>query len=220
MTFSDNSAIDNSGLVVFVHGLWMTGVDMWWLRRGMMRHGYRVKQFSYPAVRCDVKQNAVRLNAFLEKHGRGVEVIHLVGHSLGGLVIRQMFHDFPAQKPGRIVTLGTPHSGSAIAHLFNRSRPGRWVLGKSTIRGLLGDMPPWQGVRELGVIAGTKDHGIGRAFCALPQPNDGTVAVEETRLPGMTDHIELSVAHSGMLLSTEVIRQASYFLGQGCFVRP
>ncbi len=215
MSLNDNT----SALVVFVHGLWMTGVDMWWLRRGMARRGCRVKQFSYPAIRCDVKQNAARLDAFLKKHGGDVEVIHLVGHSLGGLVIRQMFHDFPQQKPGRIVTLGTPHSGSAIAHLFNRSRPGRLVLGKSTIRGLLGDMPPWHGVRELGVIAGTKDHGIGRAFCALPQPNDGTVAVEETRLPEMTDHIQLPVAHSGMLLSNEVIRQTSHFLGQGCFIR-
>ncbi len=213
------SANNNTTLVVFIHGLWMTGADMWWLRRGMARCGYRVKQFTYSAMRCDVKQNAARLNAFLEREGEGAEQVHLVGHSLGGLVIRQLFHDYPAQKPGRIVTLGTPHNGSTIAHLFNRHRMGRLLLGKSVVRGLLGDMVPWSGTRELGVIAGTKDHGIGRACCDLPCPNDGTVAVEETRLPGMTDHIELPVAHSGMLISNEVIRQTAHFLVHGHFAR-
>ncbi len=206
-------------LVVFVHGLWMTGADMWWLRRRVKRDGFSVKQFSYPTVRCNLKQNAARLNDFLKQYGSDVDVIHLVGHSLGGLVIRQLFHDYPEQKPGRIVTLGTPHLGSAIAHIFNRNRVGRWMLGNSIECGLLGNVAPWLGERELGVIAGTKDHGIGRVFCALPQPNDGTVAVEETYCDGMTDHFQLPVAHSSMLLSREVARQVSHFLRQGVFSR-
>lgn len=209
----------NSALVVFVPGLWMTGVDMWWLRRGVAQHGYRIKQFTYPTVRYNLKQNASRLNLFLKKQDAKIATIHLVGHSLGGLVIRQMLHDYPEQKPGRIVTLGTPHKGSAIAHVFNRHRLGRLLLGKGMVGGLLGDMPRWQGVRELGVIAGTRDHGIGRAFCKLPQPNDGSVAVEETRLAQMTDHIQLPCAHSGMLLSNRVIRQVCHFLDHGCFVK-
>jgi triacylglycerol esterase/lipase EstA (alpha/beta hydrolase family) len=209
----------NTTLVVFVHGLWMTGPDMWWLRRNVSRHGYRVRQFSYPSMRCDVQQNAARLNVFLQQQSPEFERIHLVGHSLGGLVIRQLLHDFPAQKPGRIVTLGTPHNGSAIAHLFNRHRLGRLLLGKSALCGLLGGMVRWSVTREIGVIAGTKDHGIGRACCGLQQPNDGTVAVAETRLNGANDHIQLPVAHSGMLLSGDVARQVAFFLARGHFNR-
>jgi len=214
MTLHDHQS---ATLVVFVHGLWMTGLDMWWLRRNVASHGYHVKQFSYPSLRCDVQQNAARLNVFLQQHSSEFERIHLVGHSLGGLVIHQLLHDFPAQKPGRIVTLGTPHNGSAIAHLFNRHRLGRLLLGKSALCGLLGGMVPWSVTREIGVIAGTKDHGIGRVCCALQQPNDGTVAVAETRLKAASDHLQLPVAHSGMLLSGDVARQVAFFLARGHF---
>jgi len=192
---------------------------MWWLRRNVSRHGYRVRQFSYPSMRCDVQQNAARLNVFLQQQSPEFGRIHLVGHSLGGLVIRQLLHDFPAQKPGRIVTLGTPHNDSAIAHLFNRYRLGRLLLGKSAPRALLGNVVPWSAAREMGVIAGTKDHGVGRACCELVKPNDGTVAVVETRLNTASDHLQLPVAHSGMLLSGEVARQAAFFLSRGHFDR-
>lgn len=208
---------DADELVVFVHGLWMTGFDQWWLRRGVARHGYCVKQFTCPTLRCDVKQNAARLNDFLLKQDARFETIHLVGHSLGGLVIRQLFHDYPQQRAGRIVTLGTPHNGSTIAQIFDSSHIGQLLLGKSRLHGLLGGMPPWQGERELGVIAGTRDHGVGRLCCQLPAPNDGTITVEETRLQGMTDHIELPVSHSAMLLSNEVVKQVVNFIEQGRF---
>lgn len=214
------AANSNGTLVVFVHGLWMTGLDQWWLRRAVARCGYRVKQFTCPTLRCDVKQNAMRLNTFLHKQNGNVATIHLVGHSLGGLVIRQLFHDYPEQRPGRIVTLGTPHNGSAIARIFNRNRIGQLLLGKSRLHGLLGEMPPWRGARDLGVVAGTRDHGIGRAVCQLPKPNDGTVAVEETRLQGMADHIELPVSHSAMLLSNMVVKQVVHFIEWGRFCRP
>ena len=37
----------------------------------------------------------------------------------------------------------------------------------------------WRLPREIGVIAGSQPVGIGRAFSDLPQPNDGTVCVDE-----------------------------------------
>ena len=40
------------------------------------------------------------------------------------------------------------------------------------------------------MIAGTLGVGLGAIIENLPSPNDGTVAVEETRLPGIKDHLE------------------------------
>jgi len=51
----------------------------------------------------------------------------------------------------------------------------------------------------------------------LPEENDGTVAVSETRMPGATDHIVLPVSHLGMLLSARVARETGSFLTQGRF---
>ena len=52
---------------------------------------------------------------------------------------------------------------------------------------------------------------------SFQEPNDGTVAVSETRMPGATDHIVLPVSHMGMLLSARVAQETGHFLTQGHF---
>jgi hypothetical protein len=71
----------------------------------------------------------------------------------------------------------------------------------------------------VGVIAGTLAVGLGVVIENLPQPNDGTVAVDETRLPGIKDHLELPVSHTGLLVSATVASQTAYFLRHGAFAR-
>jgi len=204
-----------SQTVVLVHGLWMTGIDMALLRRRLRQCGFRTIQFSYPTVRCNIVQNAARLQRFVNQID--AVVIHFVGHSLGGLVVRQYFHDFPEQRPGRIVTLGTPHNGSLVAQQFNRSSIGRMILGHSLDRGLLGDIPPWKDGWEIGVIAGNLGIGVGQVIPGLPKPNDGTVAVAETFFNGMTDYIEVHTSHTALLFSSEAARQTRSFLKNGHF---
>ena len=63
------------------------------------------------------------------------------------------------------------------------------LLGKAITAGLLGLLPAWRNKHVLGVIAGDSRLGMGLIIPNIPKPNDGTVAVEETRLAGMRDHI-------------------------------
>ncbi|HZP89005.1 MAG TPA: hypothetical protein VFB54_19495, partial [Burkholderiales bacterium] len=70
---------------------------------------------------------------------------------------------------------------------------------------------------EVGVIAGTRRFGLGCVFVTLQGPNDGVVTVEETRLPGLTDHLVMPVTHSGMIVSARVARQVGVFLKTGRF---
>jgi hypothetical protein len=67
------------------------------------------------------------------------------------------------------------------------------------------------------VIAGTRSMGLGRFFAGFREPNDGTVAVRETRIEGATDHVELPVSHMGMMLSARVARHTAHFLRDGRF---
>jgi len=53
----------------------------------------------------------------------------------------------------------------------------------------------------------------------VPEPSDGVVTVDETRLPGLSDHLVLPVSHSGMLISREVALQTAAFLRYGRFER-
>ena len=48
-------------------------------------------------------------------------------------------------------------------------------------------------------------------------PGDGTVAVEETRLPGLSDHALVATSHTGLIYSPVVGRMAARFLRQGRF---
>ncbi len=200
--------------VVLVHGLWLTGLEMTLLRRCLRRCGFNPIQFTYPTVRCSLADNAKRLQRFV---GRlDADVIHFVAHSLGGLLLRQFFHDFPDQRPGRVVTLGTPHAGSAAALRLAQQRIGRLLLGKSLDHGLRGDVPAWRGGREIGVIAGDLRLGVGRLL-GLTGPNDGAVLLSETRLPGMTDYRVFHTNHTGLLFSSEVAQASCAFLREGRF---
>ena len=146
-------------------------------------------------------------------------VVHFVGHSLGGLIVRHFVDRTSALPPGRVVTLGTPHQGSRVARALHRGRL-KFLLGRSVEQALLGDLPPWPPGRELGSLAGTLNAGVGRWLTRVPPPADGTVTVAETRLDGMSDHLCLPVSHTGMLTAACVAEQVRAFLAAGRFRRP
>lgn len=201
--------------IVLVHGLWTNGMEMSLLRTRLQKSGYETRRFSYASMASTPVENAVGLQGFLQDIDS--PVIHFVCHSLGGLVVRHLFHEYPDQKPGRVVTLGTPHQLSSAAQQLSRFLPSRLLLGKSVKQGLLGQTPPWRGKRELGSIAGKLRFGMGMFIPNIPKPNDGTVAVAETQLAGAKDHIVLPASHFGLLISRSVFTQTIHFLQQGSF---
>lgn len=201
--------------VVLVHGLWMRGPDMLLLRYRLRRCGFVTYQFSYSTTRCTVDEAAQLLQRFIAKLPE--PTIHMVGHSLGGLVVQRLFTKFPEQRPGRVVTLGTPYQGSAAARGLARFRTGRFLLGNSFQHGLAEQSRRWDAVNPLGVIAGNLSIGGGRIFAGLTVANDGTVGVDEARIPGATEQRIVHVSHMGLLLSPQVARLTCTFLHSGTF---
>jgi hypothetical protein len=97
---------------------------------------------------------------------------------------------------------------------------GAAVLGRLALQELVGERRRcWTQPRDLGVIAGCTSAGMGRFVSNLPEPNDGTVAVDETRISGMKEHLVLPVTHTGMMLSSEVADRTARFLHGGVFVQ-
>ncbi|OGT83118.1 MAG: hypothetical protein A3H91_15070 [Gammaproteobacteria bacterium RIFCSPLOWO2_02_FULL_61_13] len=205
----------NPEMVVLVHGLWVSARNMGLLQHRLNAAGFHALAFSYPTVQTAPRLNAMELDAFCRK--LDAPVLHFVGHSLGGIVLRHLFHDYPDLPLGRVVTLGTPHQPSSAARSLSRIRPGRMVLGRSVQEGLLGGAPPWDARRELGCIAGTMRFGMGTLVPGIPAPSDGTVAVAETRIEGMTDHITAPVSHLGLVLSQRAANYTIHFLRHGRF---
>ena len=118
---------------------------------------------------------------------------------------------------GRIVCLGSPLRGSAAARSFAAwGRGGQVLLGHN--RELLEQgLERWDGPRQVGMIAGRTPLGLGAMLGHFEGDHDGTVAVEETRLPGLADHCVVETNHTGLLFSPEVAQLTASFLHCGRF---
>jgi pimeloyl-ACP methyl ester carboxylesterase len=206
-------------IVVLVHGLWMTGVESGLLRSRLRDdYGFDTRQYSYQTVKIGLDENVRQLHEFLDTVEGGT--VHIVGHSLGGLLALHTITKFPDHRRGRIVCLGSPLRGSMAARAAAGLPFGEEILGATMHDAVLsGGMTEYRGDREVGVIAGTLGMGLGAIIENLPSPNDGTVAVEETQLPGIKDHLDVSVSHTGLLVSPLVASQTAYFLRHGEFAR-
>ncbi len=201
--------------VILVHGLWMNGMEMSLLRHRLNRFGYQPWSFRYSSTRLDLTEIATRLNTFVEQVP--AQTIHFVGHSLGGLVVLKLFEVFPSQRPGRIIALGTPYHGSEAARRFIRFPGSQHLIGPSITQLLEGNVPAWSGERDLGVIAGTLNFGFGRLIGAVGHLGDGTIRLEETRIPEARDFITLRVSHMGLVVSRRVATEVYHFLEHGRF---
>lgn len=201
--------------VILVHGLWMHGFVFLLFRRWLARRGYDVRWFSYPSVRHGLQQNADALARFVA--GIDSPIIHLVGHSLGGLVILTMLAQRNDPRVRRVVLMGSPCGGSHVAAKLAQKRLAP-ILGCALQDWLAQPcLPPLPGAVEIGVLAGSRSFGLGRLFRELPAPNDGTVTLAETRLAVAADFITLKVSHTEMMVSRACTDQVAAFLETGRF---
>jgi pimeloyl-ACP methyl ester carboxylesterase len=207
--------------VVLVHGLWMNGAELALLASRLRReHGFQVRTFSYSSLHDDPARVCRDLAAFaVEAADTGR--VHFVGHSLGGVMVHRMLSECGADAfDGRAVLLAAPLAGcraarGAAAHPMLRPLLGPHVLGA------LADPPPRQcdGRHAVGAIAGTLRMGTGQFLAHFDEDNDGTVAVSETRIPGLAGHLVLPHSHFGMLYARDVADEVAHFLREGRFSR-
>ncbi len=200
-------------VVMLVHGLWMCPNAMRYWGWHLRRHGYRVLYFNYASRRRELDDSVERLARRLEN--LPTTTLHLVGHSMGGLVILRLLEKYPDLPPGRVVTAGSPLKGSKVATELGLRPFWRWALGCARIP--LATPPVQPTTREHGVIIGNSGWGLGHWLSPLPEPHDGVVSMAEALWPAATDTLTLAVGHSPMLVSRAVIDAVAGFLAEGRF---
>jgi pimeloyl-ACP methyl ester carboxylesterase len=196
----------------------MNGADGLVLRRRLARDsGMKTHAFHYRSVAGSMSDIAARLAQFARSLPAGR--VNFVGHSLGGLVIYRTLEHVTDLPPGRVVFLGTPAVASRAAlGAAERLASASKLLGRCVAEELLTEQSRrWRIDRQLGIVAGTRPVGLGQFFGPLDGDNDGTVAVNEARLPGATDFITVPVGHMGLVLSSRVARETCTFLKEGRF---
>lgn len=199
--------------VILLHGLWMRPASLALMASRLQRAGFEPTRLGYSSVRGG-PELAVRELARVMRESP----CHVVAHSLGGLVTLSALEAFPDAPVQRVVCLGSPLCGSAAASGLARLPIMGAALGRSAP--LLRDgCRPWAGRAEVGLVAGDRAIGLGQVMGRFKGPNDGTVAVVETRLAGLSDHIVLSTSHTGLVFSPHAARQTIAFLREGRFER-
>jgi len=205
--------------VILLHGIGRTRLSMRPLERALIAAGYRTENLTYPSRRLAIDAIADWLHPRLAELWRHSTRVHMVTHSMGGLVAaRYLATHGDREKTGRVVMLAPANQGSEVADALHRLPPYRWLFGPAgqqlTTSSGSDAMPPYY---ELGIIAGTSGglYPLGRAF--IPGAHDGRVAVARTRHPGMADHLVVAASHSLIMRNAEVQRQTLHFLHHGSF---
>ena len=209
--------------VVLVHGLWMNGAEFSLLRHRLQaRHDFDAHVFPYPSLHGDAAEIGAELAEFARRCAAGAERVHVVGHSLGGAIAYRALEQGLAGLPGHTVVMASPLNGCRAAHGAVQFSMLRSLLGPHVLHELAhGCNRCWaaDAPRTLGAIAGSRRLGIGQFFADFDEDNDGTVAVTETVIPGLTDHVVVPHSHIGMLFASDVADQVAYFLRHGRFER-
>lgn len=199
--------------VLLLHGIWNARAWVGPLAWRLRARGFSVDTFGYSSV---FGGPDVAVPQLLERL-KGSGPVSLVGHSLGGLVALEALRQQPDLPVSRVVCLGSPLRGSGTARSL-ADHGWSLALGRSSEL-LLDGLPAWEGRAQVGLIAGSVPHGLGSLLGAIGEASDGTVALDETHLPGLADHCVVPASHSGLVFSPDAARQTAAFLRDGRFRR-
>jgi len=206
--------------VLLLHGMFRSAYAMALLSHDLARAGYRVRNIAYPTRPYDVAELARRYVEPAVASCGTTQPVHMVTHSLGGILVRCYLQTARLPPGSRIVMLGPPNHGSEITDRLRYWPLYRWLMG--SVGQQLGTGP--DGIArqlqpidpEVGVIAGrdTLQPWFSRL---IPGEDDGVVSVESARLPEMRDFIVVDSSHTLMMFDRRVRKQVRHFLATGSF---
>jgi pimeloyl-ACP methyl ester carboxylesterase len=220
MAFARASApsAGRSRAVVLLHGIGRGRHVMRPLDRALADAGWAVANVGYPSLRRPLAHHADAVGRVaLALHEDGARTVALVAHSLGGLIARTAAsHAADDGWPlGRMVLIGSPARGSAIADGLKGFAPYRMIAGDcgQALTPLLAAAVPVPET-EIAVIAGGNGANGYNPF--LAGDNDGVVTVAETRLPGAeADFLRLPSIHTTLPMRRATVAATIRFLETG-----
>lgn len=216
----DDGPVGDRDIVVLLHGLGRSNAAMWSFANRLRESGFYVKRVGYDSLRQTpqqiLDQVAEQINACCA-HQKNT--VNFVGHSLGGLLIRDYLQHYKVDSLGRVVLMGTPNQGTPLADYFKDT----WLmkLAGPTAAQLGTDEKSFpKSIGEpyypVGVIAGVSEPTSSNETI-LPGDDDGWVTIEANRLTGIHDFIIVRSGHSMMRYNSEVFHQVVTFLKTGKF---
>lgn len=208
--------------VVLLHGILRTHHHMNRLASALRKDDYIVLNLDYPSRKKNIEDIVEHVFREIEEKASPDKPIHLVGFSLGALIIRGLIKQYPELSYGRLVLLAPPNEGSEVADYWKDSLLFQKVFGPAGQQ-LVTDQEEFKHLLidsledfEAGIIAGNRTVDPFSSGM-LPGPNDGKVTIESTHLAGVQEHIVVSATHMFFPKNRTVIDNTRHFLATGKF---
>ncbi|MCU7836091.1 MAG: alpha/beta hydrolase [gamma proteobacterium symbiont of Taylorina sp.] len=208
--------------VILLHGLARNDNSLKKLELVLKNKDYHTVNYNYPSTMYHVAKLAEdTISDALSRCIKGSK-INFVTHSMGGILVRQYLSTKSIENMGRVVMLGPPNQGSQVVDTLKNIPGFKLMNGPAGMQLGTGkmDIPRKLGTAnfDVGIIAGSRSINLVLS-AMLPNPDDGKVSVENTKLEGMKDHITLPVTHPFMMKNDVVINQVVHYLKYGKFKR-
>ncbi len=213
-------------VVILLHGLGRTRHSMSKLARHLHeKTEWTAMRMEYASTQGKVAAHSAALRHIIARM-KGPKTIHLVGHSLGNIVIRHYLRATDQRgrerrvdpRIGRIVMLAPPNRGAAMARLLKDAKVFQWIAGKAgqELAEQTEDFAARLGRprQPFAIIAGNVLTSKG-GNPLIPGPDDLVVGVDEARLEGATEFRVVSAAHTWIMNKPEVQTAVLQFLKTG-----
>ncbi|MES2526671.1 MAG: alpha/beta fold hydrolase [Bdellovibrionota bacterium] len=213
--------IENKEKVILVHGYGRSISAMKGIQDYLNHEGYQVIPIGYSSLTQDLDGIKKEFIAKVDSGLNGREAkVHFVGHSFGGLMIRNYLAEKTPKNLGNVVILGTPNKGTPLVDYIQ----DKWYYGLTgpalinlSSKGSVFLSSLQKPFYNLGVIAGNVSSSSRNSI--FSGANDGLVPVESTKVDGMKDFIILPVNHYSMRSHPVVNRQIHHFLSKAEFIK-
>ncbi len=212
--------------VVLLHGLAQRAESMQYLTNYIADKGFQVQNIIY-----DSKNAKIEFLVEYVENGIGLcqledaSTIHLIGHSLGAILIRHYISKGSVNNIGKIVLIAPPNKGSRLVNLLARDEEratekyGVAFLQLGQGKEYFVNNIPVVGVGSTGIIAGSGKSTRNDYFFSMwiKGVDDGIISVQSTRLKGVKHHITVPYSHHDIIYANNVHEQVVHFLLNGTF---
>ena len=181
--------------IALIHGMFFSPSSMVLVEQYLKKHGYVTKRFGYNTYNVDESKLFEQLSDFFADASESA----IVGWSLGGILARIFVENNPQLNIGKIITLGTPHSGSEMVR--NTYNGVNKITEPDAVKYLKHTELPWESPTEIHSIAGGFD---GDVTGLLGRKGDGVLKVEETHADYIASHHVVSEHHFSLVASKQV----------------
>jgi pimeloyl-ACP methyl ester carboxylesterase len=196
--------------VILLHGLGLHSLFMKKIEHSLNKAGYDVYNIDYPSRKYAIELLTEYLYGKLKQKTLDTyKSVHLIGHSLGGILIRNLLSKHHFNNCGKVIALAPPNRGSILVDRLKKFTFIRWYFGPSAIQ-LGSDSRFLEQLlyipEQYYVIAG--DRADGTLFGSwFDEPNDGAVSLQSTMAVGMErSHLSIfGVTHFTIMYNKKVI---------------